>query len=139
MSTYRTKGQVGFELLVTIFIILVTLMVFLELNGRYLRDYDESYRYQKLQSSLDDLAVAVNAVYQQGLGATGKSIIELPSGIQSSQVSGTSIVYLLGSKGKNNTFEKTFEFALNGSLPVSAGRYEIVIASKEGLVHLEAS
>jgi len=133
------RAQVGFELLITVVLIVVTLMVFLQLNSGYLQDYDESYRYQKLQSSLDDLSVAVNSVYQQGKGASGNEVIELPDGIKSSEVTGKSIVYILSTKGQNNSFEKAFEFNLNGSLPVSPGRYEIIISSKEGFVQIDPS
>ena len=139
MSTYHTRAQVGFELLITISLILITLIIFLGLNEKYLSDYDEAYRYQKLQSSLDDLAVTINSVYQQGVGASGRAIIELPNDITSSQVTGKSIVYVLRTKGKENSFEKSFEFTLNGSLPMSPGKYEIQIFSKEGYVQIEKS
>ena len=139
MSTYHTRAQIGFELLITVALILVTLIIFFSINEKYLVEYDESYRYQKLQSSLDDLSVAMNSVYHQGVGAVGKVIIELPSGIKSNQIIGKSILYTLTTKGQDNTFEKTFEFAINGTLPVSPGKYEIVISSGQGYVQIEPS
>jgi hypothetical protein len=113
------RGQNAIETLIILAVILAIFTMMLVVNQDVVKSYNSKFTVDRTNSALNDITNAAQSVYQQGVGAKTRVVVNFPDGIANVTFRNNIVKFRLDS---NNLIQKKFEFNVSGKLVSYEGR-----------------
>lgn len=125
------RSQSSTELIIILAILLIIFIGIMNLNQKYISNFEDSFSNTNLRNTLREIANEVEKVYQQGIGSKSRIYVHVPEAVNSSQVNANTIMYILdnGEQRYHNTYPE-----VKGSLPVGGSKWLNVLAKDDYVV-----
>lgn len=127
------RAQAGIE-----YIILTGFLLFLLIPtiSYAFSEANTNVKINQIDNAVRRIARSANAVFVVGPGAKELVTITLPNGVTGYNTSNNEIMYQATLYAQTSDFHYPVLTTLNGTLPVTAGTYRILIEAKEGFVQV---
>jgi uncharacterized protein (UPF0333 family) len=130
------RGQTAFEYLVIVIIILGFLVPVWLYVSQVQNESSEQLSLTYAKNAVKKIAENADLVYSQRLGAKVRVGIYVPSGVESINITGKTVIMRIYSfSGTSDVFETSMA-NLNGTLPASPGFYWVLIEAKGDYVQI---
>ncbi len=123
------RAQAGIE-----YIIMVGLLLFFLIPTLHfaVSEANLQIKINQLDNAVRRIAKSANAVYAVGPGSQEVVTITLPKGVTGFSAAGHDLLYQTTLFGQTSDFHYSLFGTLNGTLPVQAGTYRILVTAMEG-------
>jgi len=125
MKQSNVKGQAAIEYMTVFGIALLVSTPFIIEAQNTIMDLRESTSSMALQSSLDDLEIAIDVVSASGEPAVRTFPIELPDNLNSTSIEENATIIEVNTPQGTSTHFRTFDINVSGELPDSSGNHMI--------------
>lgn len=139
VPTTGQKGQAALEYFVMISLaLLIAAPLIMEAQGA-LQEVQDTNREARMQQALDGIEQGVKMTASQGEPSRVSFTVSIPSGVVYSNVTDNYVHYRLQTTTGESSFFRTFDTAVNGSLPEIQGKYLVEIEAESSYVNISVS
>ena len=122
------RGQTSIEYVILVGILLFFMIPIIQYA---LTEAQTNVKVNQLDTSTRRIAKAADTVFSLGKGASEVITITIPPGILASKITGHEVVYTVSLLGTQTDIEHVTKPAIQGSIPILPGTYNIVIRMLE--------
>ena len=130
------KAQVAIEYIAILFVIMVMLLPIWAYTGSVKDQTISQLSLSYAQNAVDKIANSASVVNSQGPPARLKMQIYMPHGINTSNVTGNTVLLSMVTESGRNDVIGISSATLNGTIPDSEGLYWITIEAGLGFVNI---
>jgi hypothetical protein len=130
------KAQASAELLIILSVVLVVFTIVFAIAQNEFDASKMNMDAVKARSALRALMDAADYVYAQGEGASTRVFVAVPDRIESSDVSGTHLIYRMDFAGRKQDILEVGRACVSGYIPTDAGGQWVTLTSSGGCVRI---
>jgi len=133
---HHRKAQVAIEYIAILFVVMVMLLPIWAYTGSVKDQTISQLSLSYAQNAVDKIASSASVVNSQGPPARLKMQIYMPHGINTSNVTGNTVMLSMLTESGRNDVISISSATLNGTIPNSEGLYWITIEAGLGFVNI---